>query len=89
MASAYLTSINGVARKNALLILAEGALLPEDTTGREGVAYAGLGPRWHQSGKPVEKKERVAKVSSARRWRALCMPAFAAIRWKPNINALL
>lgn len=86
-ALSHLTSIKGVAQKSALLILAEVALLSEDMTVREWVAYAGLDPRRHQSGNSVDRPERISKVGNARLRRSLYMPALVAIRWEPNVGA--
>jgi len=83
----HLTSIRGIAEKSALLILAEIALLPDDMTVREWVAYAGLDPRRHQSGSSVDRPVRISKVGNARLRRALYMPALVSIRWEPNVAA--
>jgi len=83
----HLTSIRGIAEKSALLILAEIALLPDDMTVREWVAYAGLDPRRHPSGSSVDRPERISKVGNARLRRALYMPALVSIRWEPNVAA--
>lgn len=82
-----LTSVRGIARKSAVLLLGELAMLPEGMSVREWVAHAGLDPRRHQSGTSVEKKERISKIGNARIRRALYMPAHVAIQHEPRVGA--
>lgn len=83
----HLLSIPGIARKSATLLLGELALLPNDMSVRQWVAYAGLDPRRHQSGTSVEQRERISKVGNARIRRALYMPALVAVRNDRHIGA--
>ena len=87
--SAYgrLVSTPGIARKSAILLLGELALLPKDMSVRQWVAYAGLDPKRHASGTSVEQRERISKVGNARIRRALYMPALVAVRCDRHIGA--
>ncbi len=82
-----LVSVPGIARKSAVLLLGELALLPEDMSVRQWVAYAGLDPKRHASGSSVEQKPRISKVGNARIRRALYMPALVAVRYDRHIGA--
>ena len=82
-----LTSIRGIARKSAVMILPEILILPDGMTVREWVAHAGLDPRKYASGSSVEKRERISKMGNVKLRRALYMPALVAIKWEPNIMA--
>lgn len=83
----HLLSIPGVAHKSATLLLGEIALLPDDMSVREWVAYAGLDPKRHVSGTSVEQRERISKVGNARLRRALYMPALVAVQHNPHVRA--
>lgn len=83
----HLTSIRGVGEKSAILLLGELAMLPDDMSVREWVAYAGLDPKRHQSGSSIEQRERISKVGNARIRRALYMPALVAVQHEPHVRA--
>jgi transposase len=83
----HLTSVRGIARKSALLLLGELALLPKDLSVREWVAHAGLDPKKHTSGTSVRARERISKIGNARIRRALYMPAQVAIQHEPCVGA--
>ncbi|MDA1029022.1 MAG: IS110 family transposase [Bacteroidetes bacterium] len=89
MASAYelLTSIRGIAKKSAVMILPEILILPGGMSVRQWVAHAGLDPRKYASGSSVEKRERISKMGNVKLRRALYMPALVAIKWEPSIMA--
>ena len=83
----HLTSVRGIARKSAVLLLGELAMLPEEMSVREWVAHAGLDPKKHESGTSVRARERISKIGNARIRRALYMPAQVAIRHEPCVGA--
>jgi len=82
-----LTSIRGIAKKSAVMILPEILILPRGMSVRQWVAHAGLDPRKYSSGDSVEKRERISKMGNVKLRRALYMPALVAIKWEPNIRA--
>lgn len=82
-----LTSIRGIAKKSAVMILPEILILPRGMSVRQWVAHAGLDPRKYSSGSSVEKRERISKMGNVKLRRALYMPALVAIKWEPNIRA--
>ena len=83
----HLTSVRGIARKSAVLLLGELATLPEQMSIRAWVAHAGLDPKKHESGTSVRARERISKVGNARIRRALYMPAHVAIQHEPHVRA--
>lgn len=83
----HLTSVRGIARKSAVLLLGELATLPEEMSIREWVAHAGLDPKKHESGASVRARERISKIGNARIRRALYMPAQVAIQHEPHVRA--
>jgi transposase len=89
----HLTSVRGIARKSAVLLLGELATLPDDMSVRQWVAYAGLDPKKHESGTSVKSPERISKIGNARirraprRCRIANMPAHSAIRHEPRVRA--
>jgi len=78
-----LTTIKGVGETSAIRILGEVCLLPEDMTGKQWVAHAGLDPRTFESGTSVRKSVRISKTGNPHLRRALYMPALAASRFDP------
>jgi transposase len=86
-AYAHLTSVRGIARKSAVLLLGELAMLPEEMSVRQWVAHAGLDPKKHESGTSVKARERISKIGNAHIRRALYMPAQVAIRHEPHVGA--
>lgn len=84
---ALLLTATGIARKSAIPILGELAVLPNDMDARQKVAHAGLDPRIEKSGTSVQKKPRITKVGNKYLRSALFMPAMAARRHDPNLKA--
>jgi transposase len=75
-----LISAPGVARRSAILLLTELAVLDRTMTVRQLVAYAGLDPRECDSGTSVHRPPRISKVGNARLRAILYMNALSAIR---------
>lgn len=83
----HMTSIKGIGRLSAILILAELCVLPSDMTDRQWVAHAGLDPRHHESGSSVHKPQRISRTGNPRLRSALYMPALSAAQHEPNVRA--
>jgi transposase len=77
---AILTAIPGVARRSAILLLTELAVLDPTMTVKQIVGHAGLDPREYESGSSVQKPARISKLGNARLRAILYMPALTAIR---------
>lgn len=75
-----LLKARGIARRSAILLLTELAVLDPTMTVRQLVAYAGLDPRVYESGTSVQKPVRISKVGNARLRAILYMNALSAIR---------
>lgn len=75
-----LVGVRGIARRSAILLLTELAVLDPTMTVREIVAYAGLDPREFQSGTSVQQPPRISKMGNARLRAVLYMVALSAIR---------
>lgn len=75
-----LTKIPGVARRSAILLLTELAVLDPTMTVKQIVGHAGLDPREYESGSSVQKPTRISKVGNARLRAILYMNALTAIR---------
>ena len=84
---ALLLTATGIARKSAIPLLGELAVLPNDMDARQKVAHAGLDPRLEKSGTSVQKKPRITGVGNKYLKSALFMPAMAARRHDPNLKA--
>jgi len=82
-----LTSTTGIARKTGPRILAELACLPDDMTGPQWVAHAGLDPRPHESGTSTNKPRRITKAGNRYLREALFFPALVASQKDPHIKA--
>ena len=80
-----LLSAPGIAERSAIQILAELSLLPEDRDVRQWVAYAGLDPSEHRSGKSVHQRPHISKAGNRHLRQALFMPALVCIRWEPHL----
>ena len=80
-------SVRGIATMSGIQILAEIAVLPQDMGPRQWVAHAGLDPRHTVSGTSVLKPARISKAGNIYLRRALFMPALAAMRFEPRVNA--
>jgi transposase len=70
----------GVAKRSAILLLTELAVLDPTLTVKQIVGYAGLDPREHESGTSVQKPPRISKIGNARLRAILYMNALTAIR---------
>ena len=77
---AILTKIPGVARRSAILLLTELAVVDPTLTVKQIVGHAGLDPRQYESGSSVQKPPRISKVGNRRLRAILYMPALSAIR---------
>jgi transposase len=77
----------GIARRTAILLLGELAVLDRTMTERQLVAYAGLDPRVFESGTSVLKPVRISKVGNARLRAILYMNALSAIRHDQGARA--
>ena len=77
---AILTKVPGVARRSAILLLTELAVLDPTMTVKQIVGHAGLDPRECESGTSVQKPPRISKVGNARVRAILYMNALTAIR---------
>lgn len=75
-----LLGVTGIARRSAILLLTELAVLDPTMTVRQIVAYAGLDPRVYESGTSVHKPVRISKVGNARIRAILYMISLSAIR---------
>ena len=69
-----------VARRSAILLLTELAVLDPTMTVKQIVGHAGLDPREYESGSSVQKPARISKVGNARLRAILYMNALTAIR---------
>jgi transposase len=78
-----LTSVKGIGRLSALLILSELCVLPSDMSDRQWVAHAGLDPRHHDSGSSVHKPQQISRLGNPRLRSALYMPALSAVQHDP------
>jgi transposase len=78
---AILTKVPGVAKRSAILLMAELAVLDPTMTVKQIVGHAGLDPREYESGTSVKKPTRISKVGNARLRAILYMNAITAIRY--------
>ncbi len=82
-----LDSIPGIAELSAMKLIAELGLLAKGLSPAQWVAQAGLDPRPQESGTSLRTPRRISKQGNANLRAALFMPALAAIRTDPNVNA--
>lgn len=82
-----LDSVPGFAELSAMKISAELGLLAEELSPAQWVAQAGLDPKPQESGTSLRSPRRISKQGNARLRAALFMPALAAIRKDPHVNA--
>ena len=82
-----LDSVPGVAELSAMKLSAELGLLADGLSPAQWVAQAGLDPRPQESGTSIRSPRRISKQGNAQLRAALFMPALAAIRIDPNVNA--
>lgn len=84
-----LTSIPGIADISAAKFLAEVPDVSRFDSASQLAAFTGLTPRNHHSGSSVHRRSRLVKTGSVRLRTALFMPALAAMRSNPIIQALV
>ena len=82
-----LDSVPGVAELSAMKLTAELGVLAEGLSPAQWVAQAGLDPRPQESGTSLKSPRRISKQGNAALRAALFMPALAAIRNDPHVNA--
>jgi transposase len=82
-----LTSTTGIANKTSARILAELATLPQDMSGSQWVAYAGLDPRPYESGTSTNKPRRITKAGNRYLREALYFPALVASQKDKHVRA--
>ena len=82
-----LDSVPGIAELSAMKLVAELSVLAEGLSPAQWVAQAGLDPRPQESGTSIRSPRRISKQGNAKLRAALFMPALAAIRKDPNVNA--
>jgi len=82
-----LRSTTGIADKTGPRILAELSMLPEDMTGPQWVAYAGLDPRPNESGTSTNKPRRITKAGNRYLREVLFFPAMVASKQDPHVKA--
>jgi transposase len=84
-----LITIPGIAQTTAIRILAELPDVSEFSSAQAAAAYAGLNPAEYRSGTSVHKRTKLSKRGNARLRAALYWPAITAMRFNPNIKALV
>ncbi len=82
-----LMSVTGIAAKIGSRLLAELASLPEDMTGPQSVAHAGLDPRPYESGSSTKKPRRISKAGNRYIREALYFPALVASHKDKHVKA--
>ncbi len=82
-----LCSTPGIAKRSAIKILAELSTMPQDLTGKQLTAFAGLDPKTHQSGTSVQAHARISKRGNTYLRATLYMPAHNAVRCDPQLHA--
>lgn len=83
-----LTSIPGIGDITAAKFLAEVRDVRRFDSARELVAYAGLNPKQHYSGRSVHRKIGISKTGNAALRKAFFCPAMAARNHNPAMSAL-
>lgn len=82
-----MTTATGIAKKTGPRILIELAALPDDMTGPQWVAHAGLDPRPYESGVSTNKPRRVTKAGNRYLRDALFFPALVASQKDKHVKA--
>lgn len=82
-----LTSIKGISKRSAILILGELICLSEDMQAEQWVAYASLDPRPVESGSSLNKARHIRRGGNKFLRTALYMPAMVAIQHEPHVKA--
>ncbi|MCA9982078.1 MAG: IS110 family transposase [Anaerolineales bacterium] len=83
-----LTSIPGIGNLTAANFIAEVPEIERFESASQLAAYAGLTPRQYQSGSSIQRPSRLVKTGNTRFRSALYMPALAALRFNPLVQAL-
>jgi len=83
-----LTSIPGIGDITAATFIAEVPDVSRFESAGQLAAYAGLTPRQHHSGSSVHRRGRLVKTGNGRFRTAFYMPALAALRHNPIVQAL-
>ena len=83
-----LTSIPGIGKKTATLILGELPSVDRFQHSGQVVAYAGLSPQQRSSGSSVRKKTRLTKIGNRKLKTGLYFPAMTAMKHNPLVIAL-
>ena len=81
-----LTTIPGVGRRTASLLLSEMPPVERCASAKNWVAYCGLAPEPRQSGK--SSRSRLSRTGTARMRAGLYLPAISALRWNPAVREL-
>lgn len=81
-----LKSIQGIGAKTATTLMAEYTDFAAYPSARAMVAYAGLNPQRHESGRSVRGKPRLSKKGSVRLRKALYWPAIVAMTHNPIVR---
>jgi len=84
-----LTSIPGIGKKTATMLIVITDGFTRFNHKKQLVAYVGLSPRIFQSGKTVNRKPRIAKMGMGEIRRLLFMCSFQAIRSKRSMQTAL
>lgn len=82
-----ISGIKGIKEKAGLSLLGELLLLPEDMTGSEVVAHAGLDPRTRRSGTSVRGAPTISRNGNPRLRSTMYMVALVATQHEPAVRA--
>jgi transposase len=83
-----LTSIPGIGKKTAMLLILSTNAFGRFKTVKQLVAYTGIAPRVFQSGKTINKKSRISKLGMTELRRSLFMCSLQAIKSNPGCKTL-
>jgi transposase len=83
-----LTSIPGIGDTTAAAFIAEIPDVTRYESAGQLAAHAGLTPRHHHSGSSVYRRSRLSRTGSTHFRTIFYMPALAAMRWNPIVQAL-
>ncbi len=83
-----LVSIPGIGDPTAAKLRAEILDVKRYKSARQLAAFAGLGPRLHESGSSIKRKARLSQTGAPRLRKALYLPASTAIKYNPYSKAL-
>lgn len=81
-----LTTIPGVGRRSAVVLLSEMPPVERCRHGKQWVAYLGVDPQLHQSGE--SSWSHLSRVGPRRVRSRLYLAAISSLRWNPSIQAL-